>query len=214
MARAGRRFLHIPAPTNAPDSTPRAMDDPAIDRRGAAGAALKRRAVEGVKRLLRTEARHVVIHPGSRTGAREAALVNAPSPGDAVLMVQTGRFANPSRRIAERPGLARWSEETRPCSRSLTAAHTPRSGSADALRGAMSGSFALSLGAGRPKRADRVCRVGHLGDFTDPMLMRTPSGGEMGLALAGVPHKKGGAAASMAHLVETAPSKGGHKAAA
>jgi alanine-glyoxylate transaminase/serine-glyoxylate transaminase/serine-pyruvate transaminase len=58
----------------------------------------------------------------------------------------------------------------------------------------------MSLGAGLTKLADKVFRIGHLGDFNDLMLMGTLSGCEMGLELAGVPHKSGGVLAAMAHL--------------
>lgn len=395
--RAGRHFLQIPGPTNVPDSVLRAMDHPTIDHRSAAFAALGQRALAGMKRIVRTDAGHVVIYPGSGTGAWEAALVNALSPGDAVLMVETGHFASLWKRIAEklglepvmiqsnwrrgvdpqpleetlraRPdvkavcvvqnetstgcatridevraamdaagsdallmvdtisalasiemrmddwgvdvivagsqkglmlppglsfnavspkalaahakatsiraywdwsdmlgpnakgffpytpatnllyglveaidrleaegldavfarhdrhaeatrravrawGLELWCEEPRHYSSSLTAVLMPEGHSADGLRAVISDAFDMSLGAGLSKLTDKVFRIGHLGDFNDLMLMGTLSGVEMGLALAGVPHQKGGADAAMAHLVETAPQKGGAKAAA
>ncbi|TVQ55926.1 MAG: aminotransferase class V-fold PLP-dependent enzyme [Rhodobacteraceae bacterium] len=395
--RAGRHFLQIPGPTNVPDSVLRAMDHPTMDHRSAAFAALGKRALDGMKRIVRTTAGHVVIYPGSGTGAWEAALVNALSPGDAVLMVETGHFASLWKRIAEklglepvmiqsnwrrgvdpqpleetlraRPdvkavcvvqnetstgcatridevraamdaagsdallmvdtisalasiemrmddwgvdvivagsqkglmlppglsfnavspkalaahakatsiraywdwsdmlgpnakgffpytpatnllyglveaidrleaegldavfarhdrhaeatrravrawGLELWCEEPRHYSSSLTAVLMPEGHSADALRAVISDTFDMSLGAGLSKLADKVFRIGHLGDFNDLMLMGTLSGVEMGLALAGVPHQKGGADAAMAYLVETAPQKGGAKAAA
>jgi alanine-glyoxylate transaminase/serine-glyoxylate transaminase/serine-pyruvate transaminase len=62
----------------------------------------------------------------------------------------------------------------------------------------------MSLGAGLTKVADKIFRIGHLGDFNDLMLMGTLAGCEMGLGLAGVPHQKGGVAAAMAYLAETA----------
>jgi len=60
------------------------------------------------------------------------------------------------------------------------------------------------LGSGLSKVADKVFRIGHLGDFNDLMLMGTLSGVEMGLGLAGVPHQKGGVDAAMRHLEQTA----------
>ena len=51
--------------------------------------------------------------------------------------------------------------------------------------------------------ADKVFRIGHLGDFNDLMLMATLSGVEMGLGKAGVPHQSGGAQAAMDHLKES-----------
>src|SRR6266496_1937061 len=72
---SGRHFLQIPGPTNVPDRILRALDHPTID------------------------------HPASGTGAWEAALVNTLSPGDAVLMFETGHFATLWRKMAGRLGL-------------------------------------------------------------------------------------------------------------
>ena len=101
-------------------------------------------------------------------------------------------------------GLEVWCEEPRHHSPAVTTVAMPEGHSADALRGVILKHFDMSLGAGLARLADRAFRIGHLGDFNDLMLMGTLSGVEMGLALAGVPHKPGGAAAAMAHLVETA----------
>ena len=60
--------------------------------------------------------------------------------------------------------------------------------------------YDLSLGNGLSKVADKVFRIGHLGDFNDLMLMATLSGVEMGLAKSGVPHHEGGAQAAMTYL--------------
>ena len=392
MSRPGRHFLQIPGPTNVPDRVLRAMDYPTIDHRGPDFADIGRRALDGMKRIVRTEAGHVVIYPASGTGAWEAALVNALSPGDKVLMVETGHFASLWKRLAERvglnpiliqsnwrrgaepqpiedalradpdiravcvvqnetstgcatiipeiraaidaagsdallmvdtisalasiemrmddwgvdvvvagsqkglmlpPGLSfnavspkamdahrgatslrsywDWSEmagpnekgffpytpatnllyglveavamleaegldavfarhdrhaeatrravrawgldilceEPRHYSSSLTAVAAPEGHSADSIRAVILDAFDMSLGTGLARLSDRVFRIGHLGDFNDLMLMGTLSGVEMGLALAGVPHEKGGAEAAMAYLVETAPQKGG-----
>lgn len=65
--------------------------------------------------------------------------------------------------------------------------------SADAFRAKTVKNYDMSLGNRLPKLADKVFRVGHLGDFNDLMLMATLSGVEMGLAKAGVPHQSGGA---------------------
>ena len=62
--------------------------------------------------------------------------------------------------------------------------------------------FDMSLGTGLSKLAGKVFRIGHLGDFNDLTLMGTLAGVEMGLALAGVPHRPGGVAAAMNDLVE------------
>jgi alanine-glyoxylate transaminase/serine-glyoxylate transaminase/serine-pyruvate transaminase len=102
---AGRHFLQIPGPTNVPERVLRAIDFPTIDHRGPEFGALGREVLEGMKRVFGTRG-HVVIYPASGTGAWEAALVNALSPGDRVLMFETGHFATLWRNMAERLGLA------------------------------------------------------------------------------------------------------------
>jgi alanine-glyoxylate transaminase/serine-glyoxylate transaminase/serine-pyruvate transaminase len=124
------------------------------------------------------------------------------------------RHAEATRRAVRAWGLEVWCEEERHHSSSLTAVKMPEGHSGDALRAVILENFDMSLGAGLSKVADRIFRIGHLGDFNDLMLMGTLSGVEMGLALAGVPHETGGADAAMAYLVETAPAKGGARTAA
>ena len=102
---SGRHFLQIPGPTNVPDRVLRAIDHPTIDHRGPEFAALAKAVIAGMKKVFKTEA-DVVIYPSSGTGAWEAALVNTLSPGDRVLMAETGHFAMLWKRIAERLGLA------------------------------------------------------------------------------------------------------------
>jgi len=102
---SGRHFLQIPGPTNVPDRVLRAIDQPTIDHRGPEFAALTKAVIAGMKRVFKTEA-VVVIYPSSGTGAWEAALVNTLSPGDRVLMAETGHFATLWKRIAERLGLS------------------------------------------------------------------------------------------------------------
>ena len=102
--RAGRHFLQIPGPTNVPDRVLRAMAQPTIDHRGPEFQALGRELLDGVREVFRTT-RPVVVYPASGTGAWEAALVNVLSPGDRVLMFETGHFATLWKRIAERLGL-------------------------------------------------------------------------------------------------------------
>ena len=101
---AGRHFLQIPGPTNVPDRVLRAIDMPTIDHRGPEFQVLAKDVLEGMKRIFRT--RHpVVIFPASGTGAWEAALVNTLSPGDKVLMSETGHFASLWFRMAKKLGL-------------------------------------------------------------------------------------------------------------
>jgi alanine-glyoxylate transaminase/serine-glyoxylate transaminase/serine-pyruvate transaminase len=102
--RAGRHFLQIPGPTNVPDRILRAMDMPTIDHRGPEFQALGRDVLEGVRGIFRTSG-PVIIYPASGTGAWEAALVNTLSPGDRVLMFETGHFATLWRELATRLGL-------------------------------------------------------------------------------------------------------------
>ncbi len=388
---SGRHFLQIPGPTNVPDRILRAMDYPTIDHRGPEFQQLGKSVLAGMRRIFQT-AHPVVIYPASGTGAWEAALVNTLSPGDAVLMCETGQFATLWKRLAERLGLAvdflpgdwrrgadpavieeklaadrghrykavcvvhnetatgvtsriplvraaidraghpallmadtisslasidyrhdewgvdvsvsgsqkglmlppglsfnavgpraleaaktarlpraywdwtdmlasnangffpstpatnllyglheaiamleeeglpnvfarhrRLAEATRAAvtaweleilcadpaeySPSLTAVMMPGGSGADAFRKVALTQFNLSLGQGLGRIADKVFRIGHLGDFNELMLMGTLSGVEMALGLAGVPHRKGGVLAAMAHLQATA-SKG------
>jgi alanine-glyoxylate transaminase/serine-glyoxylate transaminase/serine-pyruvate transaminase len=95
----GRHFLQIPGPTNVPDRVLRAMDMPTIDHRGPEFAQLGHDVIAASKKVFRTD-KPVIIYPSSGTGAWEAAIVNALSPGDKVLMVETGQFATQWRTLA------------------------------------------------------------------------------------------------------------------
>ena len=391
MRTAGRHFLQIPGPSNTPDRILRAMDNAVIDHRGPGFADVGKKALEGMKSIFKTE-HPVVIYPASGTGAWEAALVNTLSPGDRVLMFETGHFATLWKKLAERLGLvpefiegdwrsgadpdqiearlradagheikavcvvhnetstgsvspihavrgaidaaghpalfmvdtisglasvpyehdawgvdvtvsgsqkglmlppgisfnalspkaiaasktaslpksywawdemlpmnekgyfpytpatnmlyalneaidmlheeglenvfarhARHAAATRAAVRAwglevlcakqgqesgvLTAVMVPEGHSADAFRKITLERYDLSLGNGLSKVADRVFRIGHLGDFNDLMLMGTLSGVEMGLSAAEVPHEKGGAQAAMDYLAGSAISR-------
>jgi alanine-glyoxylate transaminase / serine-glyoxylate transaminase / serine-pyruvate transaminase len=100
----GRHFLQIPGPTPIPDRILRAMDAPIIDHRGPEFAALAKQALEGIKTIFKT-ASPVIIFTATGTGAWEAALVNTLSPGDRVLMVETGHFATLWKQMAVKLGL-------------------------------------------------------------------------------------------------------------
>ncbi|HEY1258778.1 MAG TPA: aminotransferase class V-fold PLP-dependent enzyme [Stellaceae bacterium] len=104
-AHSGRHFLQIPGPTNVPDRVLRAIAMPTIDHRGPEFAELGKEVVAGLKRVFQTEG-DVVVYPSSGTGAWEAALSNTMSPGDRVLMFETGHFATLWRQMATRLGLA------------------------------------------------------------------------------------------------------------
>jgi alanine-glyoxylate transaminase/serine-glyoxylate transaminase/serine-pyruvate transaminase len=103
--RSGRHFLQIPGPTNVPDRILRAIDRPTIDHRSAEFARLGHDCLEGMKAMFKLSRGHVFIYPASGTGAWEAAIVNTLSPGDRVLMFETGQFATLWRNIAENFGL-------------------------------------------------------------------------------------------------------------
>src|SRR5437868_7696732 len=100
----GRHFLQIPGPSPVPDRVLRAMDMPVIDHRSAEFAELGKTVLAGSQTIFKTT-KPVIIYPSSGTGAWEAAIVNTLSPGDKVLMVETGHFATLWRRMAERLGL-------------------------------------------------------------------------------------------------------------
>jgi len=101
---SGRHFLQIPGPTNVPDRVLRAIDRPTIDHRGPEFARLTQEILEGLEEVFRTRG-PIVTYAASGTGAWEAALVNTLSPGDRVLMFETGHFATLWRAMAERLGL-------------------------------------------------------------------------------------------------------------
>jgi len=113
------------------------------------------------------------------------------------------RHAEATRVAVRAWGLEVLCEEPKEYSSSLTAVLMPEGHSADRLREIILENFDMSLGTGLAKLAGKVFRIGHLGHFNDLMLAGTLSGVEMGLRLAGVPHKAGGAAAALASLVES-----------
>jgi alanine-glyoxylate transaminase/serine-glyoxylate transaminase/serine-pyruvate transaminase len=103
--RAGRHFLQIPGPTAVPDRILRAIDQQVIDHRGPAFQMLAMDVLTSIKTIFKTE-QPVIIYPASGTGAWEAALTNALSTGDRVLMVETGHFATLWQKMALKLGLA------------------------------------------------------------------------------------------------------------
>ena len=102
--RSGRHFLQIPGPTNVPDRVLRAMAAPTIDHRGPEFQELTQEILVGLGNVVQTRS-PVVLFPASGTGAWEAALVNTLSPGNRVLMVETGHFATLWKQIATNYGL-------------------------------------------------------------------------------------------------------------
>ena len=117
--QSGRHFLQIPGPTNVPDRILRAIERPTIDHRGPEFKGLCFEVLEGIKEIFQTR-QPVIIFPASGTGAWEAALVNTLSPGDRVLMYDTGHFASTWYKLAIKLGLdaqllpGSWREGVRP----------------------------------------------------------------------------------------------------
>jgi alanine-glyoxylate transaminase/serine-glyoxylate transaminase/serine-pyruvate transaminase len=114
------------------------------------------------------------------------------------------RHAEATRRAVRSWGLEIQCAEPRHYSSSLTAVRLPEGHSADGLRAVILDKFNMSLGNGLGILKDRVFRIGHLGDFGDLQLLGTLGGVEMGLRLAGVPHKPGGVQAAIDYLAGNA----------
>ncbi|MFM7084721.1 MAG: pyridoxal-phosphate-dependent aminotransferase family protein [Hyphomicrobium sp.] len=102
--RPGRHFLQIPGPTPVPERILSAMSRQILDHRGPDFQQLGKLVLSGVKLLFKTK-NPVIIYPASGTGAWEAALTNTLSPGDKILMVETGQFAVLWKQMADRLGL-------------------------------------------------------------------------------------------------------------
>jgi alanine-glyoxylate transaminase / serine-glyoxylate transaminase / serine-pyruvate transaminase len=100
----GQHFLQIPGPSPVPDRILRAMSLPTIDHRGPEFGALGLKVLSGLKQIFQTTS-PVIVYPASGTGAWEAALCNTLSPGDRVLMYETGHFASMWTQMAKRLGL-------------------------------------------------------------------------------------------------------------
>ena len=110
------------------------------------------------------------------------------------------RLAAATRSAVDAWGLENLCENSEEYSNSTTAVLMPDSCNADELRQIILARFNMSLGTGLGKVKGKVFRIGHLGDMNELMLAGTLSGIEMGLSLAGVPHKKGGINAALETL--------------
>lgn len=106
------------------------------------------------------------------------------------------RHGEATRRAVEAWGLQTVCEEPAEYSNSITAVMTPEGHSADALRGVVLERFNMSLGGGLQRLADKVFRIGHMGDISDLMLTASLSGVEMGMAMTQMPHSDGGVGAA------------------
>jgi alanine-glyoxylate transaminase/serine-glyoxylate transaminase/serine-pyruvate transaminase len=111
------------------------------------------------------------------------------------------RHAEAVRRAVRAWGLEIFCANPAEYSSSLTAVLMPEGHGEIEFRRVVLENFNLSLGSGLTRLRDKVFRIGHLGDFNDLMLSGTLCGVEMGLELAGVPHKKGGVDAALDYLV-------------
>jgi alanine-glyoxylate transaminase / serine-glyoxylate transaminase / serine-pyruvate transaminase len=112
------------------------------------------------------------------------------------------RLAEATRRAVKAWGLDVWCRDPHYYSSAVTTVAMPEGHNADAFRKTVLDTFDMSLGTGLNKLAGKAFRIGHLGDTNELTMMGALSGVEMGLEIAGVPHKKGGAAAAMAYLVD------------
>jgi alanine-glyoxylate transaminase/serine-glyoxylate transaminase/serine-pyruvate transaminase len=113
------------------------------------------------------------------------------------------RHGEATRRAVKAWGLENVALDPKEFSNSVTAVYTPAGHSADAFRKVVLERFNMALGSGLGKLADKVFRIGHLADLNDLMLAGALSGVEMGLELAGVPHRKGGVAVALEFLAES-----------
>lgn len=113
------------------------------------------------------------------------------------------RMAEATRRAVQSWGMENLCTSPRHFSPVLTAVMMPEGHSADAFRSKVLENFNMSLGSGLSKVADRVFRIGHLGEINELTLVATLAGCEMGFELAGVPHQKGGVDQAMRYLAET-----------
>ena len=104
IVHTGRHFLQIPGPSNIPDRVLRAIDRPVMDHRGAEFAGIVKETLHEIRKIIQTSGA-VVMYSASGSGAWEAAIVNTLSPGDRVLMFETGHFSRLWRQVAERFGI-------------------------------------------------------------------------------------------------------------
>lgn len=114
------------------------------------------------------------------------------------------RLAEATRRAVRGWGLELWCRDAKYYSPAVTTVAMPDGHNADAFRKVVLDTFNMSLGTGLNKLAGKAFRIGHLGDTNELTIMGALAGVEMGLGLAGVPHKKGGVDAAMAYFAETA----------
>jgi alanine-glyoxylate transaminase/serine-glyoxylate transaminase/serine-pyruvate transaminase len=113
------------------------------------------------------------------------------------------RHGEATRRAVRAWGLENVALDPKEYSNSVTAVYMPAGHSADGFRKVVLERFNMALGSGLGRLADKVFRIGHLGDLNDLMLAGALGGVEMGFELAGVPYRKGGVAAALEFLTES-----------
>ena len=137
---------------------------------------------------------------------RRPSTTAAQAEGLDAVFARHGRHAEATRRAVRAWGLELLCVNPAEYSSSLTAVLAPEGHDAGRLLDVVLDRFDMALGVGLGVLAGKVFRIGHLGDFNDLSLIGTLAGVEMGLALAGVPHRAGGVGAAMTHLAERARS--------
>ncbi|HYD07030.1 MAG TPA: aminotransferase class V-fold PLP-dependent enzyme [Reyranella sp.] len=100
----GRQFFNNPGPTNIPDRILRAMDRPVMDFLAPEFLEIHRASYAGMKRIFKTD-QEIFFHASTGHGAWEAAVANLFSPGDLVLVIETGYFSLGFKELAETLGL-------------------------------------------------------------------------------------------------------------
>jgi alanine-glyoxylate transaminase/serine-glyoxylate transaminase/serine-pyruvate transaminase len=133
----------------------------------------------------------------------DAALELILSEGLSQVFARHSRHAEATRTAVRAWGLDFCCLDPEEYSDSLTAVWMPDGHDADQLRALILDRFDMSLGTGLGKVKGRVFRIGHLGDFNDLMLAGTLCGVEMGLGLAGVPHRADGVKEALSYLATT-----------
>ncbi len=137
-------------------------------------------------------------------GLRESLRMLLEEEGLANVFRRHDRHAEATRSAVRAWGLELQCANPAEYSSSLTAVQMPAGHSEVALRKVVLERFDMSLGSGLGRIADKVFRIGHLGDFNELTLLGTLAGVEMGLELAGVPHRRGGVAAAMQVVADAA----------
>ncbi len=114
------------------------------------------------------------------------------------------RYAEATRRAVRAWGLELQCADPKAYAPGVTAIRVPEGHSADKLRDVILTKFNMSLGNGLGRVNDIVFRIGHMGDLSPLQLTGTLTGVEMGMRIAGIPHKSGGVQAAMDYLAGNA----------